>query len=316
MEIFDYSNVVLVPKKGIVNSRNECNTEVSLGKFTFKIPVVPANMESIIDEELSIKLAKSGYFYIMHRFGVDNKEFIKKMNSLGLFTSISIGVNEDSYYLIDDLIRSDLVPDFITIDVAHGHCIKMEKMIRYIKWKSLDTFLICGNICTREASDDLSRWGADCLKVGIAPGEVCTTYQNTAFGSRGYQASTIKHLFNWSNRLPIISDGGIRQNGDINISLVMGATMVMVGGMLSGMSDSPGDVIINGGVSYKEFWGSASQRQSNKENRIEGTKTLKIMRNKTLLDELVSIGESIQSGISYAGGKDLSSFQNVKYIIK
>lgn len=315
MEIFDYSNVVLTPKKGIVNSRSECDTKIQLGEFTFKIPVVPANMESIIDENLAIKLASNGYFYILHRFDIDNLEFVRKMKSLNLFTSISIGVNDDSYQLIDDLVSNDLVPDFITVDIAHGHSIKMEKILTYIKSLNLKSFVICGNICTKEAADDLTKWGADCLKVGIAPGEVCTTYQNTAFGSRGHQASTIRDISNYSS-LPIIADGGIRQNGDINVALAMGAHMVMVGGMLSGMMDSPGYVIVNDGICYKEFWGSASQYQSNKNNRIEGTKMLKVMKNRSLLDELLTIEESIQSGISYAGGNDLNSFRTIRYVIK
>lgn len=315
MDIFDYSDVVLIPKKGIVNSRSECDTKVNLGGFDFNIPVIPANMESIIDEELCIKLSSNGYFYIMHRFNVDNIEFVRKMKSLGLYSSISIGVNDDSYRLIDDLISNDLVPDFITIDIAHGHSTKMEKILTYIKSLRIKSFIICGNICTTEAVDDLYRWGANCLKVGIAPGEVCTTYQNTAFGSRGHQASTVREISEYSS-LPVIADGGIRQNGDINVALTMGAHMVMVGGMLSGMIDSPGSVIVKDGISYKEFWGSASQYQSNKKNRIEGTKMLKVMKNRRLLDELSTISESIQSGISYAGGNDLTSLRSVKYIVK
>jgi len=315
MKIFDYSDVILIPQKGIVNSRNECDTSVKLGNFTFKIPVIPANMESVIDEDLCIKLAENGYFYIMHRFGIDNKAFIKKMKSLGLFTSISIGVNEDSYDLIADLVHGDLMPDFITIDIAHGHSIKMENMIKFIKTFGSNSFIICGNICTKEAVIDLTEWGADCLKVGIAPGEVCTTYQNTSFGSRGHQASTILELSSISE-LPIIADGGIRKNGDINVALSMGASMIMVGGMLSGFEDSPGNVIVVNGIHHKEFWGSASQYQSNKKNRIEGTKVLKVLKNRSIIDELISIEESIQSGISYAGGVDISSLKKVKYKIK
>ncbi len=314
MKIFDYSNVILIPKMGIVNSRSECDTSVKLGNFSFKLPVVPSNMESVIDEELSVKLAKSGYFYIMHRFGIDNFEFIKKMKSLNLVTSISIGVNEDSYDLISLLVDQDMMPDFITIDIAHGHSIKMKKMIEFIKSFSSRSFIIGGNICTVEAMTDLISWGVDCIKVGIAPGSACTTYQNTSFGSRGHQASTIKNIC-LESTVPVIADGGIRQNGDINVALVMGATIVMIGGMLSGFEDSPGNIITQDGVRYKEFWGSASQYQSNKTNRIEGTKILKIMKNKSLLDELISIEESIQSGISYAGGKNLNSFKDVKFVI-
>lgn len=314
MSIFNYSDVVLVPKMGIVNSRMECDTSIYFGGFKFKIPVVPANMESIIDEKMAINLASKGYFYIMHRFGVDNISFIKSMKSQNLISSISIGVNQDSYDLISSLVDQNLMPDFITIDIAHGHCIKMKSMLEHIKSFKPKSFVICGNICTKDAAQDLINWGADCLKVGIAPGEACTTYQNTAFGSRGHQASTIREICDISS-IPVIADGGIRQNGDINVALVMGADMIMIGGMLSSFQDSPGNIIVQNGIRYKEFWGSASKFQSNKTNRIEGTKILKIMKDRSILDELISIEESIQSGISYAGGKDLSSFNSVKYYI-
>jgi len=315
MKYYDYKDVVLIPKMGIVDSRSQCNTSIKFGGFQFKLPVVPANMESVIDEDLAVKLAQNGYFYIMHRFGVDNIQFVRKMKSMGLISSISIGVNEDSYLQVEELISGDLVPDFITIDIAHGHSIKMKRMLEFLRSKNISSFIIAGNVCTEEAVNDLTIWGADCLKAGVSPGEACTTYQNTSFGSRGYQASMIRSLANHSG-VPIIADGGIRQNGDINVALTMGATMVMVGGMLSCFQDSPGNVVIQNGVSYKEFWGSASQFQSGKKNRIEGTKILKVMKNKTLIEELVSIEEAIQSGISYAGGSDLSSFNNVQYIIK
>lgn len=315
MNTYDYKDVVLIPKMGIVDSRSQCDTSIKFGGHQFKLPIVPANMESVISEDLAIKLASNGYFYIMHRFGVDNIEFVRKMKSLGLISSISIGVNEDSYSQIDNLISENLIPDFITIDIAHGHSIKMKRMLEFLKSKSIGSFVIAGNVCTEEAVDDLTSWGADCIKAGVSPGEACTTYQNTSFGSRGYQASMIRSLSNHS-KIPIIADGGIRENGDINVALVMGATMVMIGGMLSCFQDSPGNVVIQNGVTYKEFWGSASQFQSGKKNRIEGTKILKVIKNKTLLEELESIGEAIQSGISYAGGSDLSAFNNVLFVIK
>lgn len=172
---FDYDEINLIPKYSVVSSRSECDTSVQFGKYVFKNPVVPANMESVIDEDLAIKLAKNGYFYIMHRFGVDNLEFVKRMKEVGLVSSISIGVNQDSYELIDSLVQSDLIPDYITIDIAHGHCKKMKKMLKYIKegrWKNemKDCFIIAGNVSSIEATVDLDKWGADAIKVGIGPG--------------------------------------------------------------------------------------------------------------------------------------------------
>ena len=119
MTTFNYDDINLIPKKCIVNSRSECDTTINLGKFTFNLPIVPSNMECVINEELAIKLAEKNYFYIMHRFNINIVEFVKKMKSLSLFASISVGVNDDSYEVLEKLKDQDLIPDFITIDIVY-----------------------------------------------------------------------------------------------------------------------------------------------------------------------------------------------------
>lgn len=312
-EKFDFDDINLIPKKCIVNSRSECDTSIKFGKFTFQMPVVPANMECIINEDLCVKLAQSGYFYIMHRFGVNLEDFIIKMKSLNLFSSISVGVNEDSYVALGNLIEKGLSPDFITIDIAHGHSIKMERMMKFLKSSFKDSFVIAGNISSPRAVRDLEDWGADALKVGIASGSVCTTWPSTGFGSRNCQASTI-FICSSPTSLPIIADGGIKNPGDISKSLAMGAKMVMIGGMLSGFNDSPGDVVQLGELTKKEFWGSASASQSNKVSRIEGKKVLVDYKDRSILDEMAYLKECLQSSISYAGGKDLECLGSVSWI--
>jgi GMP reductase len=285
---------------------------VTLGKWTFKLPVVPANMECVINQDLAITLAESGYFYILHRFEIDNVQFVKMMGEKGLVSSISIGVNEDSYELIDSLVKNKLIPDFITIDIAHGHSIKMEKMLKYVKSKLPSTFVIAGNISSVQAVTELTDWGADALKVGIGPGSACTTYPATGFGSRNCQASVIHECAQVSD-IPIIADGGIKTPGDIAKSIVLGATMVMVGGMMAGYKDSPGSVVEINGKSFKEFWGSASVHQSGKSSRIEGKKNLVDYKDKTLLEEFDYLTECLQSSISYGGGNKLSDLDNVNW---
>jgi len=310
---FDFEQINLVPQKCIVNSRSECDTSVKLGNFTFKLPVVPANMECVIDENLAVKLAKNNYFYIMHRFGTNPVMFTLLMKSQGLVSSISLGVNEDSYKLVDELKSTNMIPDFITIDIAHGHSTKMEKMIKYIKSNLPESFIIAGNLSTQEAVNDLEEWGADALKIGIGPGLACTTWPTTGFGSRNCQASTIYNCSLVSKK-PIIADGGIRVPGDISKSIVLGATMVMVGGMMSGFKDSPGQLVTVDGKDKKEFWGSASKFQSGKSNRIEGTKILVDYKDRSIIDEMKYLEECLQSSISYAGGNTINSLKNVKWL--
>jgi len=311
---FDFQDINLIPRKCIVGSRSECDTSLQLGKHKFSMPVVPANMECVINDEIAIKLASAGCFYVHHRFNTDVLAFSKKMRELGLPVSISIGVNEDAYETMKSLHENLLMPDFLTIDIAHGHSVKMEAILKWIrKTFNAPPFIIAGNVSTLEAVIDLQSWGADAIKVGIGPGSACTTYTATGFGSRGAQASVIQECANIKNAI-IIADGGIKDPGDIAKSLALGATMVMVGGMFSALTDSPGDTVRGpDGLLYKEFWGSASAFQSGKKNRIEGTKKLLPLKTRTVLEEMGFLQECLQSAISYGGGSNLSVFKDVKY---
>lgn len=309
---FDFNDINLLPKLCVVDSRSECDTTIKLGNNIFKLPIIPSNMRSVINEDIAEKLAKRNYFYVMHRFDVDIINFVRDFKTKSLITSISIGVNTDSYELLLSLKELGLEPDYITIDIAHGHSHKMEAMLTYLK-SNFKSFIIAGNICTTEGIIDLETWGADAIKIGIAPGLVCTTNIATGFGSKNIQAYIINECAKISS-VPIIADGGIRTPGDITKALVMGASMVMCGSLFSGQIDSPGDIELINNKGYKKYWGSASENE-NKKTRVEGTSTLIEIKNRTILEEMTYLEECLQSSISYAGGNNLLAFDNVKYII-
>ena len=315
MPRFDFEDINLIPRKCIVGSRSECETKIHLGKHQFEMPIVPANMECVINDDIAIKLAKAGYFYIHHRFNTNVVEFANKMESLGLPISISIGVNDDAYEIMQSIYSNKIRLDFVTIDIAHGHSIKMEAMLKWIhKTFSDPPFIIAGNVSTAEGVKDLEKWGADAIKIGIGPGSACTTYNATGFGSRNVQASVIAECAKARINCHIIADGGIKDPGDIAKSLVLGAHMVMIGGMFSSLTDSPGSIVTGiDGQLYKEFWGSASAFQSGKNNRIEGTKKLLPLKSRSILEEMKHLQECLQSAISYGGGNDLDVFKHVSY---
>ena len=314
---YDYEHINLIPRMCIVNSRSQCDTSVQFGPRKFNLPVMPANMECVINEELAVKLATHNYFYVMHRFNVDVVKFCQHMITHNLFTSISVGVGHESYLDIQRLIEYNIVPDYITIDIAHGHSLKVKEMINYIKSQLPSSYIIAGNVASPEAVEDLEIWGADAVKVGIGPGSACTTYNATGFGSRGAQAAVVEACARAARKAAIIADGGISYPGDISKSLVLGAKMVMIGGMFSGLTDSPGNIVqgLDGKI-YKEFWGSASAHQSNKKNRIEGTKKLISLKQHGILEEMKYLEECLQSAISYGGGDNLSVFKDVVYFTK
>ncbi|VNW75522.1 GMP reductase [Streptococcus pneumoniae] len=149
--IFDYEDIQLIPNKCVIKSRAEADTSVTLGNHTFKLPVVPANMQTILDENVAEQLAKGGYFYIMHRFDEAGRiPFIKRMHNQGLIASISVGVKDYEYDFVRQL-KTD-APEYITIDIAHGHADSVISMIQHIKKELPDTFVIAGNVGTPEAA--------------------------------------------------------------------------------------------------------------------------------------------------------------------
>ena len=314
MEIFDYDQVMLIPRKCVVKSRKECDTSVKLGNYTFKMPVVPANMATVIDEDLAMKFAENGYFYIMHRFEPETRiDFIKKMHKNNLIASISVGVKAEEYDFVDLLKAENIVPEFITIDIAHGHSETVIDMIKKLKRDLPETFVIAGNVATPEAVVDLESAGADATKVGVGPGKVCITKLKTGFGTGGWQLSSVKACAEVASK-PVIADGGVRHNGDIAKSIRMGATFVMIGSLFSGHIESPGQTVEQDGEIYKEYYGSASHYQKGEYTNVEGKIELVPLKGH-LKDTLKEMHEDLQSSISYSGGKDLSSLRVVDYVV-
>ncbi len=313
MEIFDYDQVLLLPRKCRVESRSECDAGVDFGGRHFKLPVVPSNMKTVVDEKVCQQLAANGYFYVMHRFDIDNVAFVRDMQGRGLFASISLGVKAPDYATVDTLAELGLTPEYITIDIAHGHADTVRDMIWHIRKKLPDAFIIAGNVATPEAVIDLENWGADATKVGVGPGKVCITKLKTGFGTGGWQLSALK----WCARVatkPIIADGGIRSHGDIAKSIRFGATMVMIGSLFAGHEESPGNTVEVNGELFKEYYGSASDFNKGEYRHVEGKRILEPVRGK-LADTLTEMEQDVQSSISYAGGKKLLDIRKVNYVI-
>ncbi|HLS08381.1 GMP reductase [Lentibacillus sp.] len=312
--VFDYEDIQLIPAKCIVNSRSECDTTVTLGGYTFNLPVVPANMQTIIDERIARYLAENNYFYIMHRFEPETRiDFIRDMQENGLIASISVGVKEEEYNFIRQLVNHKLTPEYITIDIAHGHSDTVIHMIQHIKKYLPDSFVIAGNVSTPEAVRELEHAGADATKVGIGPGKVCTTKLKTGFGTGGWQLAALKWCAKAASK-PIIADGGIRTHGDIAKSVRFGASMVMVGSLFAGHEESPGKTIEKDGKRYKEYFGSASEYQKGKKKNVEGKKMF-VEHKGSLKDTLAEMKQDLQSAISYAGGKELQAIRYVDYVV-
>ena len=300
----NYRDVYLTPQKCIVNSREECNTSVELGDYTFSMPVYAANMRSIVNEETCKFFAQHNWFYTMHRFGIDPLKFIQDMHNSNLLASISVGLNDQHIYKI--MAEQNLIPEYITIDIANAWTDRVKDLICLIKEHLPNTFLIVGNIATPAAIQEMNYWGANAFKVGIAGGAVCSTKNKT-----GFHRPMISTIFDCArySYLPIIADGGIEEHGDIAKALAAGASMVMAGHLFAGYDESAGDIMLSEqGHRFKEYFGSASEFNKAERKNIEGKKVL-IDYKGSMNRLLQELKEDLRSSISYAGGTDLSSLQ-------
>lgn len=313
MEIFDYDQILLLPRKCRVESRSQCDASVAFGPRRFRIPAVAANMKTVVDEPICVWLAEHGYFYVMHRFDLDNVAFVRRMHERGLFASISLGVKAADRDTVARLVAQGLCPQYITLDIAHGHADSVRDMIAHLKQHLPEAFVIAGNVATPEAVIDLENWGADATKVGVGPGKVCITKLKTGFGTGGWQLSAVK----WCARVaskPLIADGGIRSHGDIAKSIRFGASLVMVGSLFAGHEESPGQTVEVDGQLFKEYYGSASDFNKGEYRHVEGKRILEPIKGR-LADTLAEMEQDIQSSISYAGGRTLADIRRVNYVI-
>lgn len=314
METFDFDNVVLVPKKCVVNSRAESDVTAKLGKKTFKIPLMPSNMPAIMDEKLAVEFAKRNYFYVMHRNHIDIVAFCKKMKAFSLFISISLGITQQSHDILDELMKLKIVPEYINVDIAHGHSETVKGMIEHIRQNfGSSTFIIAGNVGTPEAFSELESWGADAINVGIGPGYICSTTIRTGFGTRGWQLSAVEACAKVAKTAVVIADGGARTSGDISKAIHFGAHWVRSGYFFAGHKESPTKEVEKDGLTLKEYYGNASQQCTKKKSRTEGI-TVLVPAKESIFDTLIEIEEDLQSAVSYAGGRKLYDIKNAEHV--
>lgn len=321
-----YSDITLVPRFFGGRSRSEIDVSCYFLNKQFKLPVVPSNMSSVINEDIAKYLSFENYFYIMHRFFKEpdgNIKLLRRMNQqLWPIISISVGVQQSDKDFIKEIAKEKLKVDYITVDIAHGDSQLMKNMIWIIKEYLPQVKIIAGNVCSAEGAYDLMEWGADCVKIGIAQGGACSTYGKTGFGLP--MPLTAWHIYqNWSkDRFPIIIDGGVKTNGDIakaialayqssskmptnkdgvilDIKRSLPQVIVMAGSLFAACDDSPAD---RDDYGQKQYYGSASAKQKGHNKNVEGFEVMLRGNNMTYAEKLKEIEQDLQSAASYAGG--------------
>lgn len=243
-----------------------------------------------------------------------------------LLCGAAVGVTKDMVERVDALVKAQV--DVITIDTAHGHSKGVLDAVRTIKSLYPELQVIAGNVATAEATRDLIEAGADCVKVGIGPGSICTTRVVSGVGVP--QLTAVMDCAEEGRKygVPVIADGGIKYSGDVVKALAAGATTVMMGSLLAGCEEAPGEMEIYQGRNYKVYrgMGSLSAMAAGSKDRYfqEGSKKLvpegvegRVAYKGYLSETIYQLVGGIKSGMGYLGAKTLEDlFENARFVVQ
>ncbi|HEX3024221.1 MAG TPA: guanosine monophosphate reductase [Chitinophagaceae bacterium] len=329
---FTYDDIQLVPSFSKVISRKNISLFTKVSQHYFLCaPFVASCMDTVCESKMAIKMTEAGGVGCIHRFlSIENQcseiaivvDYIqqKDLNKKWLTLSsdwkenyiipvmAAVGVNGDFVERALALVQSGA--NIILIDVAHGHHELVKKAIKKLKSvlpKHID--IIAGNIATAQAAKDLETWGANGLRVGIGGGSLCTTRVKTGFGVPNV---TCLEEINAITSLPVMADGGIRTSGDIAKALALGSQSVMLGSLIAGTKESPGQIIEKNNGLFKRYRGAASLETKtvhNQEQRnVEGESTVIPFKGGVKF-VLQGLQDGIRSALSYGGANNLKEFK-------
>jgi IMP dehydrogenase/GMP reductase len=317
-----FEDVGLQQNKNICKSRLDVNikSEVIRG-VELEVPLISANMSTVTNPSFANKINKLGGLGILHRAC----GFTERINDVVLLSKTSkwvassVGVGLNEYEAAKELIRGGC--NIIVIDIAHGYSDEVFAMCKMIKMFSPSTKVVVGNTTSLDCFRHADRAGADGLKVGIANGAGCST-KDTA-GANEKQFSSVYKFRELSQQygLPIISDGGIRRPADFTLSIAAGANSAMAGSIFARCPESAADTVMVGDKYKKVYAGMASAhvQEKWKGGLKEGTcaegKVLYLDIGEPLENLMERYSGALRSGITYAGGNDIKSFQqNARFV--
>ena len=242
-----------------------------------------------------------------------------------LLVGAAVGTSKDTFERIDELVKNRV--DIITVDTAHGHSMGVIESVKKIKAKYPNLKVIAGNVATAKAVEALIGAGADVVKVGIGPGSICTTRIVAGIGVP--QLTAVMDCAEMAHKLgkTIIADGGIKYSGDITKALAAGGNAVMLGSLLAGTKESPGEIELYQGRSFKVYrgMGSLSAMAAGSKDRYfqedakkfvpEGVEG-RVPYRGTISDIIYQLIGGIRSGMGYCGAKDLETLRATAEFIK
>lgn len=325
-----YDDVLLVPRRSSVGSRQEVSLATRLSRrLDLGMPVVAANMDTVCEWQMAVAMAQMGAVGIIHRFlpVEDHARHIERAKEVGadLLVGAALGVGDDMTRRAKTCVTAGA--DVLVLDIAHGHAEHALGAVKVLKHEFPEVDLIAGNIATGQGAIDLVEAGADAVKVGVGPGGVCTTRVVTGVGVP--QVSALYDVVRSGVEAPIIADGGIRAGGDIAKALALGADSVMIGSLLAGTRESPGEVEetsmgpvkrVRGMASLEAAVLRAARRGAELEDEYfehrspEGIER-RVPYRGTAEEVVRSLMGGVRSAMSYLGAADLATFRrNARFV--
>lgn len=311
---YTFDDVALVPQFNNIPSRTEPSLETWLTRDRkIQMPLIAANMDCVIGEELAEILIHNGSIPIFHRFTSfeDQAKWVEKFRDR---TFISCGIQTNK---LDDVRKLlDLGAIGVCIDVAHGHSDRMFKMIEELKHSHPTKEVIAGNVCTAMAYHDLVNAGADAVKVGVGPGAACTTRMVTGFGVSQFSAILECADIAEKLRIPLIADGGIRDSRDMVLALAAGASSVMIGKLFALTQESAAPKRTNASnICEAKYRGQASK--DFQDDFFGALKEKTVAEGIDFWAPVVSSAQSfidtllggLRSGLTYGGARSIKELQ-------
>jgi len=239
-----FDDVLLVPNKSEIRSRRipQLKTQVTKN-YSINIPIVSANMDTVTEEAMALAMWQLGGLGILHRFMPIESQVnqVTRLRERGVTPiAASIGVTEEDRTRAAALVQAGV--QILTLDIAHGHSVQMIETLSWLKETHPEIDIIAGNVATPDAVIDLAEAGADSIKVGIGPGSMCTTRVITGSGMPQLTAIALCAEAAQEFKIPIIGDGGLKSSGDVVKALAAGAHCVMLGSLLAGTMETPGEI--------------------------------------------------------------------------
>jgi len=315
-ETVSFDDVLLQPKYSEIESRSQIDISNYLDEYThLHLPVISSPMDTVTETEMATVVSKSGGLGVIHRYNsVEEQVFLAK--KVKGHVACAVGVTGDYKTRAASLVEAGC--RILCLDVAHGHHALVRTALKKLREELGDkVHLMAGNVATLDAFNDLADWGADSIRVGIGGGSICSTRINTGHGVPTYQS--IVDCARSDRDAKLIADGGIKNAGDIVKALAAGADFVMLGSMLAGTDESPGEIFTSENKKYKVYRGMASRSAQmewrGKSSSPEGVSTT-IPYKGSVVDILQDITGNIKSGLSYSGATSLEVLQSRAIFIR